>query len=369
MIKILFLAANPLNTEPLRLDEEIRSIDATLRQVGFRDRFDLRSHWAVRISDLQELFLRYQPDIVHFSGHSNESSQIILQNEEGQGITVPALALSNLFGIFQKQIRCVMLNSCYSAEQAVGIGEHIAVVIGMSDAISDQAALQFSTAFYRGIGYGQNVQTAFILGCNQLALGGSDETHKPQLLGKADAAQIIFDQNEPTTDKPEMDNPFVKKAPWWLQLPELAPKIETGKTQGDVIIATIGTGAKNVAVGKNIHQVITEVLGPPQPDDKTLIESQLMQVKDRLNAFQGKADDMLLQMADFQLKLLTSELTKTAERATPSASTITQVGDWLLDNFPPIAETLASLFATPAVGRVIGKADAAVVDWIKKRFE
>lgn len=369
MIKILFLAANPLNTEPLRLDEELRSIDAALRQAEFRDSIDLCSHWAIRISDLQELFLRHQPDIVHFSGHGSESSEIILQNEAGEGVTVPAFVLSNLFAIFKKQIRCVLLNACFSAEQAAGIGEYIDTVIGMSAAISDQAALQFSTAFYRGIGYGQDVQTAFHLGCNQLDISGSDEAHKPQLLGKFDPAQVKFDQDEPAADKPEMDNSNMKETPWWQQLPETAPKIETGKTKGDVIIATVGAGAKNVAVGKNIHQVITEVLGTPQPDDKTIIEAQLAQVKSTLQSLQGKADAMLLQMADFQLKLLTSELTKTAEGETPSASTITQVGDWLLDNLPSIAETLTSLFATPAVGRVIGKAGEAVVDWIKKRFQ
>jgi hypothetical protein len=69
MIKILFLAANPLNTNRLRLDEEMRAIDAAVRQGDYRDQFDIHSHWAVRISDLQELLLRYQPDIVHFTGH------------------------------------------------------------------------------------------------------------------------------------------------------------------------------------------------------------------------------------------------------------------------------------------------------------
>lgn len=35
MIKILFLSANPFDTEPLRLDEEMRAIDLALRQAKF----------------------------------------------------------------------------------------------------------------------------------------------------------------------------------------------------------------------------------------------------------------------------------------------------------------------------------------------
>ena len=67
VVKILFLAANPVDTAQLRLDEEIRAIDLVLRQTEFRDRFDIRQHWAVRVVDLQGYLLRHKPDIVHFN--------------------------------------------------------------------------------------------------------------------------------------------------------------------------------------------------------------------------------------------------------------------------------------------------------------
>ena len=73
-------------------------------------------------------------------------------------------------------------------------------------------------------------------------------------------------------------------------------------------------------------------------------------------------------MAEFQLKLLQGELTKTDKDETPSASTITQVGDWLLDTIPSIAESLISLFATPVVGKIVGKAGEVAVKWVKQRF-
>jgi hypothetical protein len=66
--------------------------------------------------------------------------------------------------------------------------------------------------------------------------------------------------------------------------------------------------------------------------------------------------------------LLAGELTKTGDGEQPSASTITQIGNWLLDNLPPIAEALTGLFATPAVGRVIGRAGDAAVTWARQRF-
>jgi len=67
-------------------------------------------------------------------------------------------------------------------------------------------------------------------------------------------------------------------------------------------------------------------------------------------------------------KEVLSELSKTDKDETPSASTITQVGDWLLDNIPSIAESLTSLFATPAVGKIVGKAGEAAIKWVRQRF-
>ena len=70
-ITILFLAANPKDTDRLRLDEEVRTIDERLRLAQHRDRFNLEQQWAVRTHDILDAMLRYQPDIVHFSGHGS----------------------------------------------------------------------------------------------------------------------------------------------------------------------------------------------------------------------------------------------------------------------------------------------------------
>lgn len=40
----------------------------------------------MRIDDLQELLLRHQPDIVHFSGHGTDENELILVNANGNGV-------------------------------------------------------------------------------------------------------------------------------------------------------------------------------------------------------------------------------------------------------------------------------------------
>ncbi len=146
------------------------------------------------------------------------------------------------------------------------------------------------------------------------------------------------------------------QTPWWDKVP-----IQAG---GDVIVGQVGDNARGVAIGKDI----TQILGKPTPDDKQIIEQRLAGVAAALDQKQTQLDAATKQMADFQLKLLKGELTKTDEKETPSASTITQVGDWLLDNVPDIAEALTSLFASPIVGKVVGKAGELAVVWVRRRF-
>jgi len=193
MITILFLTSNPHDTNHLAIDEEVRAIDERLRRASFREVFGFKSHWAVRVSDLQELFLRYKPTIVHFSGHGSTSSEIILQDDLGTTRAIPPQALSNLFSIFQNDIRCVVLNACYSNRQAKAIAKNIDCVIGMTDTITDVAARSFSSAFYQALGYGQSVKTAFDLGCGQIHMEELGEHNVPVLLSpRVDPHSITF---------------------------------------------------------------------------------------------------------------------------------------------------------------------------------
>ena len=191
-IRILFLAANPTDTARLRLDEESRAIDLALQQTDFGDKFEIKHHWAVRVIDIQSYFLRHKPDIVHFSGHGSISSEIILEDISGHSQPVSSRALSRLFAVLKDNIKCVVLNACYSQQQAQAIAEHIDCVIGMSIAVGDKAAIAFATAFYQALGYGRDVKTAFDLGCVQIDMENLREQDTPQLITLRNDPQNIF---------------------------------------------------------------------------------------------------------------------------------------------------------------------------------
>ena len=81
MIKILFLAANPNDSDPLRLGEEVRAIGERLRLANLRDEFVFVREWAVKMTDLQAVLrLRNRPLIVDFSGHGSRVGEIVLED-------------------------------------------------------------------------------------------------------------------------------------------------------------------------------------------------------------------------------------------------------------------------------------------------
>jgi len=167
---ILFLAANPNDTKPLKLDKEVRQIEDRLKQSKQRDSFKLVQKWAVDITSLQSALLEESPNIVHFSGHGSHVGRIILEDVTGNGKEIPSKALGNFFRLFKDHINCVILNACYSRDQAMEISKHIPFVIGMKTAVLDKAAIVFSSAFYNALGNGRDVEFAFELAKNSIEM-------------------------------------------------------------------------------------------------------------------------------------------------------------------------------------------------------
>lgn len=181
-IKVLFVAANPRDTPTLRLDEEIRAIAEKIRASDYRGLVELVSVWAVRADDLLQALNTHKPHIVHFSGHGNQSGEIVLVGNDGQPKSVSTKVIKSLFTTLKDNIRVVMLNACYSQSQAQAITSVIDCAIGMNTSIGDPAAITFAASFYRAIGFGHSVKQAFEQGKVSLMLEGISEVNTPALL-------------------------------------------------------------------------------------------------------------------------------------------------------------------------------------------
>jgi len=182
---ILILSANPKGTTPLRLDEEVREIDAGLKRSRNRDQFILEQKWAVRPRDIQRAMLDVNPQIIHFSGHGTGDEGLVFEDETGSTKLVDGEALAGLFDLFADQVECIVLNGCYSEVQAEAISQHVNYVIGMKKAIGDRAAIEFAVGFYDALGAGKPVEFAYKFGCAAIQLAGVPEQLTPTLKKKS----------------------------------------------------------------------------------------------------------------------------------------------------------------------------------------
>lgn len=192
-MKILILASNP--RKDINLDEEIRIVRRMIDHSPDREQFEIVSEPGVRVGDLQELLLRHGPQIVHFCGHGAGEEGLIFKTDEGSERWVRADALANMFGLNRicNQVRCVLLNACYSEEQANAIVSRIDYVVGMSHAIQDNAAIAFSKGFYLGLGHGCSIEDAFEFGRNaiQLEISGSSSKMRSAVTEQERRAEVV----------------------------------------------------------------------------------------------------------------------------------------------------------------------------------
>jgi hypothetical protein len=159
---ILIVESNPKNTPRLSaLSEEKRAIRNSLRIAGAEDVFTIETENAATIRDLGDAIVRYEPEIVHFMGHGEGDEGLCFHGDDGKKQLLPNSALDSIFERASRTAKLVFLNACYSAVQANIIAKHVDHVIGMSDKIPDQTALDFSKEFYRYLGLKKSVDDAF----------------------------------------------------------------------------------------------------------------------------------------------------------------------------------------------------------------
>ena len=97
--------------------------------------------------------------------HGTGRGELCLESQRGDTQLVSPRALAALFRQFTTQVKCVVLNACYSRIQARAIARYVDCVIGMKQAIGDRAAIAFAVGLYQALGAGCRVEMAYKLGC------------------------------------------------------------------------------------------------------------------------------------------------------------------------------------------------------------
>ena len=199
MKRILILTANPTNTKPLRVSEEVREIKRAWERSQNREKFEIIVEEAVRPQEFRRTLLGHKPNIVHFSGHGGGEQGLALMGDNGEAFLVKVAPLAKFFKALQEIffIDCVFLNACYSDVQAEGIYPYVNYVVGMNQKIGDEAAKQFAIGFYDTLFAGQSIKSAFDLGCNAIEMENIPEHLTPVLRTKDSTTKKAIIQGVP----------------------------------------------------------------------------------------------------------------------------------------------------------------------------
>lgn len=211
-LRILFLAANPIQWGKLSLTEEFERVTQMLRESEALDstiKVNLQLVENVKDEEIIKVIQRFQPHILHFAGHGDlervaytpstppalgkwrglyivdennhildikdnaKPSGIILETATGKGKLLPSKVLQTIFAdpIAARSIRLVFLNACWAQGQAELLVEKAGVpfAIGMNQPVNDKAAVRFAEGFYQTLFNKQySLQSAFDSAKNQM---------------------------------------------------------------------------------------------------------------------------------------------------------------------------------------------------------
>ena len=143
-----------------------------------RDKFQFFHSLGITKDHFLDDLERYRPNILHFSGHGTEASSLVFQD----GDELSSEQLEKTFQSLPFRISVVFLNACYSRHQARSISKYVDYIIGMKKAVSDEAAIIFSSKFYKSLLKNTSYKDAYNDAITYLSYYLESESSIPKLI-------------------------------------------------------------------------------------------------------------------------------------------------------------------------------------------
>ena len=206
---ILFIAANPKGYKDLKLHKEQNSIEDSLARSKYRDQFEIMTRIAASKEDLIRMLGDCKPYIVHISGHGSDNT-LFFEHEDGHKEVIYIDGLITLLEEFTANLKCLIMNACYSFKEIEGLNGEIDYVVGMIQAITNKSAMSFSKTFYDMVFSGIPIKSAFQIAKKSLGLTSKKENDIPKLI---DNSQVEDEPNDIDKDKNLVLNHFLHQFP------------------------------------------------------------------------------------------------------------------------------------------------------------
>jgi hypothetical protein len=153
--RVLFFCASPEGMDRVRVDKEHNAIQKQIRRSKW---IEMKTVFAARKEELQEMLYEFNPHMIHFSGHS-QNGQLAL--EEGVLNICPIIEAH-----CQKQrssLRGIVLNVCNSEDLAAMPSPGFTICT--TGSIDDEVAIIFAEKFYLAFANDDCLVDAFSTAC------------------------------------------------------------------------------------------------------------------------------------------------------------------------------------------------------------
>jgi hypothetical protein len=191
--RILFVAANAYDIDPVAFAEEYAMIHAQLRASRHRDDFEIVPLLDLTADALVRHMVALDPAVIHIAGRSAADAAVVFEDASRQPDPMPAAVLAHLISSAAPGVRLVVLQEDAHHEQSDRLRAVIDCVVSVDAAMPDHDARAFVGELYRGLGAALSVAEATALGVNRLSELRLHSA-RPRCLTKesVDARQIWF---------------------------------------------------------------------------------------------------------------------------------------------------------------------------------
>lgn len=305
---ILFLAANPRSSHPRKLAEECAQIERELKMTPHRADFRFESRWAVGVDELMRHLTELDPTVIHFSGDGEGSAGLLFEDEQGQPQPVSSRALAMVVETTARNARAVVLNACYSAEQAMALRAKVDCVVGMDGAIGDDAARAFAIRFYGALGNRRSIGNAVDQGIAALAARQLPDEVLPRCLTRAgtDAHRIFLGPSSSPSSP-------VERPRLGLQSPARTPAADAAmRARVRTAFGRRGHATPNARRDQPVVRDLpclpadVRVLSQPRPEDAARTRDLLREMHARLlTGYAADAVTRAVHIVEMAIKVLT----------------------------------------------------------------
>jgi hypothetical protein len=176
---ILFISAMPSDEGAIDFSGEYRAIDEAVRGC-----YKLVAKLAAQPEDLVYALAEVKPEVLHFSGHGTGKDGLAFENAQRQMVLLSREALDTVFAAEEliAPLRLIVLNACWSVEQARVIAKKGPDTVGMKIDVLDDVAKAFGGGFYRTLAAGLTIAGAHAAAIAATAAKGLPEADTPVLV-------------------------------------------------------------------------------------------------------------------------------------------------------------------------------------------